>query len=155
MLTITWILLEFLFTYIALWWMWKMVGFGLKYFEMTSINFIPSHCSNSQVINTKFPEKKVKYWYKDRNFLFEMNPQVHCITCAHAWIMPSLVFTWHSGFLETQVQMKKWDSHVLVASAGNTIPHPKISVPQACLFRIPAFCARLFHQELINSWERK
>jgi len=36
----------------------KNGGFGLKYFEMTSINLIPSHCSSSQVINIRFPEKK-------------------------------------------------------------------------------------------------
>lgn len=68
--------------------------------------------------------------------------------------MPSLVFTGHSGVLETQVQIEKQDSCFL-ASAGNTIPHPKISIAQAYLFRIPAFHSKLFHQKSYLIPERK
>ena len=50
------------------------------------------------------------------------------------------------AFVLRKLDLYKWDSPILAASAGNTIPHSRINVSQAYLFRIPASKKKSFRQ---------
>ena len=74
-----------------------------------------------------------------------MSAQINYIAGPKAGILLSLSFTWHLSFLD-KPGLYEEDSPILAASAGNTTPHSRMSVSQACLFGIPTSKKNPFHQ---------